>query len=70
MFELFKPDFEAILLSVPPTCLGHFEKVGPLWKRNIMSSYWPSDISKSKSAGKQGTKRHKSRFLLYVKHPI
>ena len=25
-----------------------------------MSPYWPSDISKSKNAGKQGTKRHKS----------
>ena len=29
-----------------------------------MSPYWPSDISKSKNAGKQGTKRHKSNHCI------
>ena len=43
------------------TCLGHFQTLGPLFKLNIMSPYWPNDISKSKNAKKQRTKRHKSR---------
>ena len=36
----------------------HAPEVGPILKRNIISSYRPSDISKSKNAGKQRTTTH------------
>ena len=39
-----------------------FWKSGHLFKSNIMVLYWTSDIIKSKSAGKQGTKRQKSSY--------
>ena len=48
-----------------PTRLGHFEKLGPLFKRNTTSSYWPNDVSKSKNAERQGTKRHKSIAICF-----
>ena len=40
-----------------------FWKLGPLFKSNIMSHYWPSDISKSKSVGRQRTKVISLMFL-------
>ena len=39
MFELFKPDLEAVFADSTrtPACLGHFEKLDPLLQSNVTS---------------------------------
>ena len=57
MFQLFRPDFEAILSSVQELLLVKaILKKRPTFNSDIMSPYWPSDTSKSKNAGNKGRK--------------
>ena len=60
MFNLFRLWSDFVECTRNPASLGHFERVDPLFKSNITSPFWPSDISKSKNAWKQGTAGHKS----------